>query len=278
MSLTPNDQASMEGVLPAALAGEATPSLNTASPHASSHISHHPKAGLNPLADAASTLFTAIGKLKQTKAGCQWTLLQKELIQTVITFQETITKLGYQPEYVIVCRYIMCATIDDIINNTSWGKEGLWEPYALIPALNQDAAREDKFFSILERAIEEPAHYIDLMELMYLCLSLGYKGQYRSTDQNQYELEQITHALYKHIRAYRGGFSKQLSPVPLKTAHNPNSPRADTSLPTWMILLISACFVMVLFIALGYLMETLSNEAFKNIAALQPMLSHETVA
>lgn len=116
------------------------------------------------------------------------------------------------------------------------------------------------------------------LEAMYLCLSMGYKGQYRVTDQNQYELEHITHALYKHIRAYRGGFSKTLSPTPLKMTR-PNAKQAiDNGLSTGLILLISLCVIMVLFITLGYLTETLSNEAFKNIAALQPILTHETPA
>jgi type VI secretion system protein ImpK len=269
-----NDDVSGESILPAAAPTE---SLLAAYASAEAAI-HHPKAGLNPLADAASSLFTAIGGLKQIQSCQQWKDLQQELIKTVTTFQETITQLGYQPEYVIVCRYVMCATIDDIINNTNWGNAGQWEPYALIPTLNQENTREDKFFTILERAIQEPAHYIDLMELMYLCLSMGYKGQYRVTDQNQYELEHITHALYKHIRAYRGGFSKTLSPTPLKMTR-PNAKQAiDNGLSTGLILLISLCVIMVLFITLGYLTETLSNEAFKNIAALQPILTHETPA
>lgn len=276
MTITLNEHASTEGILPAAAATDTNnPAWSLPTP--GKQTTHHPKAGLNPLADAASALFTAIGNLKQTKT-CQWATLQNELIQTVIAFQETITKLGYQPEYVIVCRYIMCATIDDIISNTTWGNQGQWEPYALIPALNQEGAREDKFFSILERAIAEPAHYIDLMELMYLCLSLGYQGHYRATNHHQHQLEQITHALYKHIRAYRGGFSKMLSPAPLKTVKTRGLRLADHRLPTWMIFVISLCFVMVLFIALGTLMETLSNEPFKNIAQLQPIIAHEASA
>lgn len=277
MTVTTNEDISLEGILPISTQGESilpTPSSATQDAPAS----HHPKAGLNPLADAASSLFTAIGHLKQIGTCRQRENLQRELIQTVVTFQETITQLGYQPEYVIVCRYVMCATIDDIIKSTSWGSEGQWEAYALLPALNQEPTREDKFFTILERVIQEPAHYIDLMELMYLCLSLGYQGQYRVTDQNQYALEQITHALYKHIRAYRGGFSKTLSPMPLKPHARTSNPPTDQSLPGWLILFIGVCLVMVLFIALGYLTETLSNEALKNIAELQPILAHETLA
>lgn len=282
MTATLNDQASTDGTLPTgtptepALHASALPPGFTQNSH--KPATHHPKAGLNPLADAASTLFTAIGKLKQIKACRQWVKLQQELTETVIVFQETIAKLGYHPEYIVVCRYIMCATIDDIINNTTWGSQGQWEPYALLPNLNQDASREDRFFSILDRAIQEPEHYIDLMELMYICLSLGYKGQYRATDHNQFQLEQITHSLYKHIRAYRGGFSKTLSPVPLKTPRGIRKPITPPSIPTWMILLMSVCFVMVLFISLGYLMEMTSNEAFKSIATLQPIISHETLA
>lgn len=239
-------------------------------------VSHNPKAGLNPIVDAAGYLFSIIGKLKNIKSYRYLNKLQNELIHEINLFHETVTNHGYSSEYIIVCRYVLCATLDEIICNTSWGGQGQWDSLGLLAAYNQDTQHQDKFFTIMERTVKEPALYIDLMELMYLCLSMGYKGQYRNTEHSQYQLEQITNNLYKHIRAYRGSFSKTLSPTPLKTTRHAakNLLQRKTSLP--LIFIVTACIIMTIFISLGYLMDVISNEAYKNISQLGNSVSHPT--
>lgn len=238
-------------------------------------VAHNPKAGLNPLVDTAGYLFSVLGKLKQLKTYRQPSKLQKELVQEVTSFQEAIKNHGYNAEYIVICRYILCATFDDIISNTAWGAQGQWDSHCLLGAFNQDTQHQDKFFTIMERAIKEPAFYIDLMELMYICLSMGYKGQYRSTEHSQYQLEQITNNLYKHIRAYRGSFSKSLSPTPLKTAKSTTKPAAKRN-SMFFVFLVTACVIMTIFVSLGYLMDVISNEAYKNISPVETRVSYET--
>lgn len=238
-------------------------------------VTHHPKAGLNPVADAASYLFSVLGKLKTITTYRQLDKLQQELIQEINTFQETINTLGYNTEYVIVCKYILCATFDDIISNTNWGAQGQWDCYNLLSAFNQDTQHQNKFFTIMERAIKEPTHYIDLMEVMYICLSMGYKGQYRTTEHSQYQLEQITNNLYKHIRSCRGGFSKNLSPTALRSFRTVIRTASTSNLSLVFIMLTTVCIVMTIFVSLGYLMDVISNEAYKNVAQIQRSVSTE---
>lgn len=239
-------------------------------------INHNPKAGVNPLVDAAGYLLSVIGKLKQLKTYRQLAKLQKELIHEMNVFHEAIKNRGYNTEYTIVCRYVLCATFDDIISHLSWGSQGQWEVYSLLAAFNQDVQHQDKFFTILERAIKEPALYIDLMELMYISLSIGYKGQYRATEHSQYQLEQITNNLYKHIRAHRGSFSKILSPMPLKSSKTTANSARQNGLSMLFIFSITACIIMGIFVSLGYLMDVISNEAYKHMAQIKNPVSHET--
>lgn len=232
-----------------------------------SHVlMHHPRAGLNPLVDTASYLFSILGRLRHLKSYRQLQRLQKELIAEINNIQEAI-KDRYSNEYVLVCRYVLCATLDDVISNTAWGGQGQWEPYALLEVYLQDARHEEKFFTILDRIVKEPALYIDLMELMYICLSLGYKGQYRATEHHHYMLEKITNHLYQHIHAYRGGFSKTLSPA-LPKLLRPVANQDVKKPPLIFIFFVTACIIMTIFVSLGYLMDVISNEAYQNISHL----------
>lgn len=232
-------------------------------------ISHHPNAGLNPLVDVASYLFSLIGKLKKIKS-YRLNQLQEELIQEITTFQEAVKNLGYSPEYIMVCRYIIAAMFDDLISNTTWGGHQ-WENYSLLAAFKQNKDHSDKFFNILDRAIKEPSLYIDLMEFIYICLSLGYKGNYRATEYGQFQLEQITNNLYKRIKTYRGSFSKKLSNISV-TSSKIYLP-ASNALSLIFIFILTASLIMAIFISLGYLMDVISNEAYQNLKEIESSVS-----
>lgn len=240
-------------------------------------LAHHPRAGLNPIVDAASYLFTVMGQLKASKAHRPLSKLQKELIHEINTFQESIKAHGYNTEYLLVCRYIICATLDDLVDATIWGGHGHWDDYSLLGAFNQDIRHEEKFFSIMERSVKEPDYYIDLMELMYLCLSMGYRGRYRSMEHDPSELEQITNSLYKHISAYRGSFSKTLSPTPVKSPKFAAKNFLRRPESHWTIFLVTACIIMSIFIGLGYLMEMISNEAINKITDIQTSIARNSL-
>lgn len=230
-------------------------------------VTHHPSSGLNPIVDAASYLLSVLSKLKVLKAHRTLSQLQRELTQEVNRFQEAIQSKGYSLEYIVVCRFVICATFDDVLSQTPWGSHGQWDEFSLLTAFNQDPDHHEKFFAILDRTVKDPAQYIDLMELLYLSLSFGYKGQYRS-EQGQFQLEQISNQLFKHIRAHRGHFSKTLSPAPFKTRPGPvKATRKKT--PLWFTMMVTASIIMAIFVSLGYLMDAISNETYQNLAQLE---------
>jgi type VI secretion system protein ImpK len=237
-------------------------------------ITHHPKAGLNPLVDAAGYFFSIIGRLKQLKSYRNLNKLQLELLQEINTYQDTIKAQGYGSEYILVSRYALCATLDDIIENTSWGSQGQWSQYSLLAALNQEPVQQDRFFIILDRIIKEPTLYIDVMELMYICLNLGYKGSYRSTEFSQNQLEQITNALYKRIRAHRGDFTKTLSPFPIRIT-SPTSKKSTKKIPLWSVAIATLLIIFGLFAGLEYLLDSMSNKAYQELMHIGNTLLYE---
>lgn len=235
-------------------------------------ITHDPGAGINPLVDACSSIFSTSSQLKNIRSLRQLSSLQNELIQEINSFQALVKGHGYNTEYITVCRYVLCAFLDDIIANTPWGSDGRWDSYSLLDAFQQDIHHHDKFFGLIERCFKEPMLYIDLMELIYICLSLGYKGQYRSTEHSQYHLEQITDNLYQHIRVYRGNYSKILSPQPLKTIPSvviPVTKKRKAKTSPGFVFLMTGCIILSIFIVLGYLMDMIADEAFKNVKEIR---------
>ena len=225
---------------------------------------HNPKAGLNPLVDVAGYLFSLLGTLKHLKVNDHLSQLQKELTAEIHHFQEAVEAKGYRSEYTLVSRYALCATFDDVIANTSWGGQGLWDAYSLLTVFNSEGVQPERFFLILERIIKEPALYIDVMELMYVCLSLGYKGSYRAMDQEN-QLEKITHSLYKRICAYHGDFTRTLSPFPIRVPQSTKKmPRKITY--GWLFVA-TAVIILLLFLGLGFMLDTISGQVYQALGS-----------
>jgi type VI secretion system protein ImpK len=240
---------------------------------ASRSILHHPHAGLNPLVDSTAHLFTLIEKLKHCKSYAQLTQWQKELKQEVHRIQET-TQHHYSTDYAMICLYIICVTIDDLVSHSVWERQ--WQRHRLLTAFHQDTEQPFTFFTILERITQEPTHYIDLMELMYICLSMGYKGSYHTAAQGQQQLEQMKHHLYQHIRAYRGHTSQSLSALPRKTPILFIKTKPHNAGSLFYIFIVTACLIMIIFVSLGYLMDRMTNESYSRLSTIENTISHET--
>jgi type VI secretion system protein ImpK len=78
-------------------------------------------------------------------------------------------------------------------------------------ALHREAWGGEKFFDMLERISQDPARYIDLMELQYLALAFGFAGKYQVQDRGHEHLLQVQQDLYRKIRNHRGQTDPALS-------------------------------------------------------------------
>lgn len=242
----------------------------------SKFILHRPEAGLNPLVDAAAYLFSLMGKLKQIKSYPSLEKLHAELVKEIMIYQERVEARNFQEDYIFeyipITSYALCATLDDIIANTSWGGQGRWTNYSLVVAFNKESLSHKSFFIILERLIRDPDIYIDVMEFMYLCLSLGFKCQDPTSAPplDHEQLNQITDSLYKRIRSFRGNFHKSLSPFPIKSTQiiKP-TPWSNTSL--WLVILLASSLLLLFFSGTKYLLDRSFNQAYQGLIGTEKM-------
>jgi type VI secretion system protein ImpK len=175
-------------------------------------IVHQAGCGINPLIDAATEVFASMSELKSSVQHVQPSLLHERLKKEIEAFSAKVQGLDYSSEVLLASRYALCATLDDCIRNTSWGGHDYWHDYRLLFLMQQDASCGDRFFLILDRIQREPKLYIDLLEFMYICLGLGFKGDYRATAFGNNQIGQLTDLAYMQIRLVRGEFKKTLSP------------------------------------------------------------------
>lgn len=159
--------------------------------------------GLNPLVQAASPLLLLAGQLRGTLSVPDLGGLRRHALDEIRRFEERAKSSRIQNEVVLAARYVLCASLDEAVLSTPWGAQSEWAQQPLLVALHREAWGGEKFFEMLDRMAQEPDRHIDLMELQYLCLALGFGGKYQVAARGDARLAEIKQGLYRSIRTKR---------------------------------------------------------------------------
>jgi len=165
--------------------------------------------GINPLMASATSLFAFINKLNNTLHYEDIAGLHRYLTYELQAFEHAATGKGYHQEIILIARYTLCATLDDIIINTVWGHEK-WQDYRLLQNFPMEMQNCDRFYLILEKMLEDGQNYIDIIELMYLCINLGFLGPYGKNPYYMQDIDSLKERCYGTIRRIRGEISPEL--------------------------------------------------------------------
>ena len=198
--------------------------------------------GLNPLVTGATTLLTLVTKLRSTMKHDQVPDLHKRLTEEIKSFERNARNAGISGDTVVAARYLLCSVIDEMVLNTPWGAGSGWSQHSLLSLFHQETSGGEKSFLILQKLLETPGTHLDLLELYYLCLSLGFQGKYRVMPRGNEQLEQIRENLYHTIESHRPGWESELSP------HWEGSVKPSEYLKNYIPLWVIASVVMALLV------------------------------
>ena len=220
------------------------------------------QAGLNPLVAAAwAVLFEVIG-LRVCSGRENLGTLNDRLALAVAQFETRALQGGVENSQVMSARYVLCSVIDEAVVTTPWGAQSEWSKISLLSRFHNETFGGEKVFQLLERLTRDPVKHLAMLELLYLCLSLGFEGKYRVMERGVPQLEAVRDALYRQIRHVRG--------EPAAVAQLPAQPKAARRklvrvIPaTWWVGLTLVC-VLAMYTGFAWV---LSNE---RTHALQPL-------
>ena len=168
--------------------------------------------GNTPLVHAAVPLLALAGRLRGQIANADIESLRRQAMQEIRTFEERARRAEVAAEDVLAARYALCTVLDEAVLNTPWGAQSDWSTQSLLVTFHREAAGGEKFFQILDRVSGEPQRYRALLELLYVCLALGFEGKYRLDDRGAARLADIREALYRRIEGVQEAVEPELSP------------------------------------------------------------------
>jgi type VI secretion system protein ImpK len=167
--------------------------------------------GLNPLVQAASPLLRLAGQLRGTLTAPDVGGLRGYVLDEIRRFEDRARASNVANDTVLAARYVLCAAIDEAVLSTPWGAQSDWAQQTLLVALHGEAWGGERFFDMLDRISDKPDRHVDLMELQYICLALGFEGRYQVQERGHTRLAEVRQTLYRKIRGYRGPSVSELS-------------------------------------------------------------------
>lgn len=157
-------------------------------------------AALNPLIAAANPLLMTVTSLRPGHAPGNAEALRTRLVEMVKEFDAACTQAAIPEEHQHLARYALCTLIDETIQRTAWSHTAGWAQRSLSIHFFKDNRGGEKFFVILDKLVQSPSKYAWVLQLFYVCLSLGFMGRYLMREATgRQELTDLRDRLYQQV-------------------------------------------------------------------------------
>lgn len=169
---------------------------------------------------------------------------------------------AYPVRTILALQYCLCAALDEAIMHTQEVKEN-WTENTLLNIFYKETLGGERFYLILDNMLENPEENVNILEVLYLILCLGFKGKNFNKDPLLLEAEQ--QSLIQKISPYLSSPSLLLNaPSSLKNQH---TKKTYFSLFMLLAFLLTTTFTLVLDKKLDNAMQpslTLLEDIFMN--------------
>jgi type VI secretion system protein ImpK len=222
--------------------------------------------GLNPLVRAASPLLLLGGQLRGSTSPMDVEGLRTHALHEIRRFEDQARAAGVASEIVVAARYVLCAHLDEAVLSTPWGSQSEWAQHPLLVTLHREAWGGEKFFEMLDRVSTDPSKYINLLELQYLCLALGFGGKYQVQQRGSERLAGIQQELYRTIKSHRDTAPQALS-LRWRGLQDRRNPLVRY-VPLWVVGAVTLVLIAVFYIFYYSQLATLSSPVHAELAKI----------
>jgi type VI secretion system protein ImpK len=168
--------------------------------------------GDDVLLTAAAPLLQLMARLRNTASPPDSGDLYQRTVHQVRVFEVAAREKAIPLEQLRPSHYALCASLDDIVLSTPWGSGSTWSQRSLVSTFHQEVRSGERFFDVLKQMCDNPGRFLPVIKLMYVCLSLGFIGQYRLSRRGIGEINRIREETYAVIARQQKAADADLAP------------------------------------------------------------------
>ncbi|MGF1688528.1 type VI secretion system protein TssL, long form [Photobacterium japonica] len=222
--------------------------------------------GQNPLVEEAGGLLSIVGQIRSTSNHSDVGFLQQSCIEKIRDYEMRLRSLSVSGDKIEAARYCMCSFIDETVLNTVWGGQSIWSIESLLSTFHGETFGGEYFYTLLDRALTDPRSNQQLLELQYMCLSLGFVGKMRLEERGIDKLENYREQVYQALKSLHGDSEPDLSPGWKNAVLQGVEPTND--MPLWVSVSVFSVFILAMYMGFNYHINDYSNKVFNQVNSL----------
>ncbi|TGQ89242.1 type VI secretion system protein TssL [Mesorhizobium sp. M8A.F.Ca.ET.208.01.1.1] len=222
----------------------------------------------NPILAAAAPLLMLLGQLRLVPVERQAEPLAEHVAEAIDKFDRTMEKSGVAEEDARIAKFVLCETADDLIGNLPWPRKDAWVQHSMLTQFFHVEPNGTGFFEALNKVLASPEAHYDLLELMHVCLSLGFEGQYRGLTREDTNLERVRRDVFETLRYFKPRADEDISPH--WRGLSATVTQSSTRLPLWVVAAAASALLTAAFFALRVFITNEGDAAADELLALNP--------
>jgi type VI secretion system protein ImpK len=131
------------------------------------------------LSDLSSECLILILQLRSTNDYGDSEVLKTRVYEMFERFESNSRKFGIDNEKIRLAKFALVAFLDETIISSSWQQKEVWLSDPLQIKLFETFNAGEEFFNFLNELSQRTGANTEVLEVYYLCLSLGFKGKYQ---------------------------------------------------------------------------------------------------
>ena len=230
----------------------------------------------NAIVDKAGYLISLCCQLRIVDGHHDVAGLRQQCIDLIKSYEQDLRNESLNPELIQSARYCICCFIDETVLNTKWGENSQWSSESLLSTFHNETFGGEHFYILLDNALQNPTTKWQLLELMYLCLSLGFIGKMRFEEQGQSKLEDYREAAYQVVKDNKPESKRDLSPGwKDKIA---KGAELQQSFPIWVAVTFFAAVMLFVYMGFSYKINEYLSPVYDELTQLVPREDTKLIA
>jgi len=220
---------------------------------------------INPLLECGASLFAYAALFKRSDRGVKVnTKFRKVILAGFDEFERKAFEMKIPMQKVKEAKYALASYVDEAVLTSNWPGRMEWMSKTLQLTFFGEHVGGESFFKHLNALRRSGERFVDVMEVYYVCLQLGFEGMYRLRGLEQLMALQVD--LRSQIEGYRKYNDNRLSPD--------GTPRESViatmrrEIPYWVIGTVTVACVFFTYLGYAVVTEEIAKGTDHDIAVL----------
>jgi type VI secretion system protein ImpK len=190
-------------------------------------------------------------------------------------FERGAKRLNTSADDIFAAKYAFCAALDELILTSGFSIRQTWERQPLQLAFFGDQLAGENFFVKLEELRAHGATRLQVLEVFYMCLLLGFRGKFML--EGQEKLSYLVARVGDEIAHFKG---KRTSFAPHWQAPDNIRNALRSEVPVWVFVSTFALLGLLAFLGLRWMLDTQTDKRiapYADIVKLAPRAANFTI-